>query len=271
MTETWDPLEQPDTLQDMGNGLWTLNDLKGMKGKIQNRAIFLLLHKAETSTPFLAVINPPIMTEEYKELIAGLQKETGAQVEHLVSMGYKHHLSHPGWVQEFPQARSHMFPRDAAQPEQTNVQASIDAYDVKSPATLLAPLTSTGQIEVVLHDGVGDGLIPTFTGAKQFGPLRYNLWLYHKPSRSVISGCQAWSEAKEGGPEPWHLRKFFGMKPGTLCVWGKVRDKALYRATCEGVVGWDFSTHIPMHGPILRNAKNYIKGTLERHLGDGKL
>lgn len=261
-------LEKPDVLEILGQDIWSLNDLKGMSGKVQNRAIFMLLTNPLTKTPFLAVINPPIMTEQYKALVQQLQRDTGATVEHLISMGYKHHLYQPQWLKEFPQARSHMFPRDAAQPEQKDCSSSITPYDVEAPEKILEALVSTGQVQVVLHRGVGDGMIPTFTGASIFGPYRYNLWLYHKPSRSLVSGCQAWGEAKEGGPEPWVLKKFLGLKPGTVNVWGKILNPEQCNETYKKVLTWDFETYVPIHGPIIRQARSYVTKALERHANE---
>jgi hypothetical protein len=263
---SWEPLEPANTLVKVGENIWTLNDLEGMKGYVRNRVVLLLL-QGTAPDPFIAVINPPKLTEKYVEIVRGLEEETGAKVRELVSHGYKHHLFIPQWLAAFEGSRAHMFGRDASQPEQQDVdRSSIEVYDTENPDTILEPLVTTGEVEVVLHTGVGDGWIPTFSGKKECGPYRYNLWILHKPSKTLMSGCQAWGEGpEETGPEPWLLKKLLGIKRGQVNLWGKILDQNAVDSAYAAVREMDFDLYLPAHGPYLRQAKPFVEEMLARH------
>jgi hypothetical protein len=145
----WQPLEPPYTLVCVGDGTWTLNNAEGLPGYgVTNRMVIMVL-KGTGEGPCLAVFNPVFLNPTNEKLVRDLEAETGCKVKHVISPGYKHHFYIPIWLETFPEARAHMFPRDAAQPEMIELPKDrVDCFDVEQPESILKDLRASGELEV---------------------------------------------------------------------------------------------------------------------------
>jgi len=231
--------------------------------EINNRCFVFLLQ--DRGSPCLVVINAVDPAAAIPE-VRRLERETGAPVRYIVSPGGGHHMLIPPWHDEFTAAQVLVGP--VRIPRIANGRKLMQLPRVTT-MNLADPLPQfRGQLDAILFQGLvgppdhrspGEGAPDTrlgmmgrmfkFMTAKMNDPVD-ELWLYHRPSQTVIAGENlAWHyPSADFKKAPLMLRGM--IKPDQVFIWTAARrvgDAAAVSASWRTILSWPARTLMTFH------------------------
>lgn len=256
---------------EIGPGFWVIATrhhpgFSRFNPEVNNRCLVFRLHDQSVgNAEVLVVVNavdPTVLPE-----VRRLEKETGVPLRYLISPGGGHVVMLPRWHDELPNVQvlvgSARIPR-TTQGKQLAASPRFAVFDNRDPLAQFK-----GELDVVNFDGLlgfREQKTPLEGGKDSaFGLLKVMLtemppkdpidevWLYHRPTRTVIGGENlGWILSKDQHKSmPLMMRMM--MKPEKLYLMSgprKVADKARVSENWKAILGWPARTAMSYHDTV---------------------
>lgn len=254
--------------------------------QINNRCLVFRLRESSGQQVLLVAnaVDPAQALDEVRRL----ERETGARVRYVLSVGGGHHLHMDAWIDAFPEAKILLPPVRVPRTRHGQVlmqKPQVAAMSIDDPLPQFR-----GQLDVVVFHGLigfPDHVTPAEGGSDSVvamirmmmtmvrGPSDPvdELWLHHVATGTVIAGENlAWYyPAAEYKKLPFMGRNM--LKPDKVWLMDmarKVKDPAIVAASWKKVLAWPMRTLMTYHDPPTHAITADPRGALEKAAREAK-